>query len=109
MFQPDEPNGIRNCIILWIIGFILFYILFTIHGCATKSETPEVYCPSPELVNYKDHLVKEFVEHVQYAQDGCIRHYGPRACLIKLTRKGYRDYHATCQVMPESTNIDYSL
>lgn len=109
MFQPDEENGIRNAIILWAFLFVIIYIFLSMTSCATGSETPKVACPSPEFENYKPELLGEFIEHSEYAKEGCKRHYGPRACLIKLKRKGFRDYHATCKVMPDAISINYSL
>lgn len=97
MFQPDEPNGIRNAAILWVLGFVITYILLSMNGCATLSEpVPADSCP-PTSVSAPDPIDPEVLEHYIYASKGCIRNYGEGACLVRLIRIGPRNYHAVCK------------
>lgn len=75
-------------------------------SCVTLSDPPKVHinpeCPAPILDNYSSEVNspevdKEFQENVGYAQQVCIRYYGPRACLIYLIRLAPRSYHAMCR------------
>lgn len=101
MFQPDEPNGLRNGVILWIVLFVSIYLLISLSRCATDQSLSGYVqadiCPFEDWVGITTENAKEFEEHAGYARAGCIRHYGEGACLIRLTYLGERSYHATCR------------
>lgn len=96
MFQPDEPNGLRNIMILW---FVLFLVLLAVTSCETipaPLPNEEDRCPSTEIVG-SDLSSDEVLEHMLYALKGCEKYYGKGACLVRLVRVSPRNYHAVCR------------
>lgn len=60
----------------------------------------EVKCPEPtiEIVDEKGLTwTDEDDKVIPRAAAGCIRNYGKKSCLIKLTKTGERTYHAVCR------------
>jgi hypothetical protein len=80
------------------------YLLLTVllAGCTTTSPSkmlaPQVQasCPLPEIISQEpvDDVDRE---HAQVAQKGCKKYYGEGACLVKLIKKGERNYYAICK------------
>lgn len=73
-------------------------LLLMLSSCATSEP---VYikdpCPAVQLINTEGASFEELSTHAKMAKEGCIRHYGPGACLTKLTRISERNYHAICR------------
>jgi hypothetical protein len=71
-------------------------------GCTTASPSkmlaPQMdrKCDAPEILSQQS-VDEVDREHAVHAQRGCIKFYGEGACLVKLIKKGERNYYAICR------------
>lgn len=91
--------------ILLLAAWALLIILAT--SCSTRSSQEElydesiVYNPSCalriELRNGTKFEVPEDTKQLVNAEEGCIRHYGPKSCLTRFIKTGKLSYYAICR------------
>jgi hypothetical protein len=80
--------------------YLLLAVLLV--GCTTTSPSkmlaPQMdrKCDAPEIIS-KDPVDNTDKQHMGYAQKGCVKYYGEGACLVKLIKKGERNYYAVCR------------
>jgi hypothetical protein len=79
-----------------------FLTVLLLAGCTTLEHTKQDAldtCPYVQM-EYAEGTIVHFSvdeEHHRAARAGCIRHYGPKFCLAKITKTADRSYQVICK------------
>lgn len=83
---------------------LLLLVSVLITSCASKPEHEDIVLAtrtcgaiSLETRNGATFDMSEDMVHMMQAEEGCIRHYGPTACLVRFVKTGQLSYYAICR------------